>query len=137
MNDDANENNGDHYRKRNGRTTGYNFFQYKTKIFGNTPADSNTLDTEVIAPLKYLSYFWRFLGLLLFNCKIEHGLSWSRKFVTSEIYKTSKVPANPDANPPNVHNLPTITSDATFQINSAKLYLSVVTLSINIKQGFK
>ena len=133
MNDDANENNGDHYRKRNGRTTGYKFFQYKTKIFGNTPADSNTLDTEVIAPLKYLSYFWRFIGLILFNCKIEHGLSWSRKFVTSEICKTSEVPANP----PNVHILPTITSDATFQINSAKLYLSVVTLSINIKQGFK
>ena len=133
MNDDANENNGDHYRKRNGRTTGYKFFQYKTTIFGNTPADSNTLDTEVIAPLKYLSYFWRFLGLILFNCKIEHGLPWSRKFVTSEICKTSEVPANP----PNVHILPTITSDATFQINSAKLYLSVVTLSINIKQGFK
>ena len=137
MNDDANENNGEHYRKRNGRSTRYKFFQYKTQIFGNTPADSNTLDTEVIAPLKYLSYFWRFLGLLLINCKIEHGLSWSRKFVISEIYKISKVPANPDANPPNVHILPTITSDATFQINSAKLYLSVVTLSIKIKQRFK
>ena len=133
MNDDANENNGEHYRKRNGRSTRYKFFQYKTQIFGNTPADSNTLDTEVIAPLKYLSYFWRFLGLILFNCKIEHGLSWSRKFVTSEICKTSEVPANP----PNVHILPTITSDATFQINSAKLYLSVVTLSIKIKQRFK
>ena len=137
MNDDANENNGEHYRKRNGRSTRYKFFQYKTQIFGNTPADSNTLDTEVIAPLKYLSYFWRFLGLLLINCKIEHGLSWSRKFVISEIYKISKVPANPDANPPNVHILPTITSYATFQINSAKLYLSVVTLSIKIKQRFK
>ena len=64
-------------------------------------------------------------------------MSWSKKFITLEIYKSSKVPANPDANPPNVHILPTITSDATFQINSAKLYLSVVTLSINMKQGFK
>ena len=79
VNDDANENNGDHYRKRNGRATGYNFFQYKTKIFGNTPADSNTLDTELISPLKYLSYFWRFLGLPLFNCEIKQMICHGQK----------------------------------------------------------
>ena len=63
----------------------------------------------------------------------------------SEIYKTLEVPANPDANSPNpLINATTTTTSATFQINNAKLYVPVVTLSINnninilenIKQGF-
>ena len=37
----------------------------------------NILDTEVVAPLKSLSNFWRSLDLSFINCKIELDLSWS------------------------------------------------------------
>ena len=56
VNDAANENNdAGNYRINNKKTTNKSF-EYKTKIIGSTPAD-NTLDTEVVAPLKYLSNF--------------------------------------------------------------------------------
>ena len=53
--------------------------------------------------------------------------------------------ADPDANPPIEPRAAIHTTGATFEINNAKLYVSVVTLSINdnikllenIKQGFK
>ena len=57
----------------------------------------------------------------------------------------SRIPGNPGANP-HVQELPVIkTTAATFQINNAKFYVPVVTLSINhnikflenIKQRFK
>ena len=32
-------------------------FKYKLKITGNTPAEDNTKDVEIIVPLKYLSNF--------------------------------------------------------------------------------
>ena len=51
-------------------------FEYKKKIIGRTPADNNTLDTEVVVPLKDLVNFWRFLDLPLINCEIEPDLSW-------------------------------------------------------------
>ena len=55
------------------------------------------------------------------------------------------MPANPDANPPLTAIATIQTTSATFQINNAKLYVPVVTLSKNdnikllenIKQGFK
>ena len=36
-------------------------FKSKVKITGNTPADGNTKDVEIIVPLKYLSNLWRTL----------------------------------------------------------------------------
>ena len=61
----------------------------------------------------------------LINCEIELDLSWTKDCVLSELY----------------NNI----TGATFQINKVKLYVPVVTLSINdnikfienIKQGFK
>ena len=35
---------------------------------GNTPADGNRKDVEIIVPLKYLSNFWITLEMLLINC---------------------------------------------------------------------
>ena len=49
-------------------------FEYKAKVIGRTPDDNNTLDAEVVVPLKYLSNFWRFLNLSLINCEIELDL---------------------------------------------------------------
>ena len=58
-----------------------------------------------------------------------------------EIHRTLEVAANA----PNWRTLSTLIYDTTFQINSAKLYIPVVTLSINdntkvlenLKHGFK
>ena len=91
-----------------------------------------------------MSNFWRFLDLLLINCEIELELSWSKTCIISEILITPRIPANPNANPP-VQEVASIqTTGATFQINNAKLFVPVVTLSVkdnikfleNIKQGF-
>ena len=72
-------------------------------------------------------------------------LSWSKECIISEIYKTAEVHASPNANLPNPLTQATATNTATFPINNAKIYVPVVTLSINdnikflenIKQGFK
>ena len=49
-------------------------FEYKRKIIERTPADNNTLNTEVVVSFKYMSNFWRFLGLSLINYEIELDL---------------------------------------------------------------
>ena len=52
-------------------------FKSKIKITGNTPADGNTKDVEIMVPLKYLSNFWRTLEMLLINCEFNLILTWS------------------------------------------------------------
>ena len=42
-------------------------FNSKIKIKGNTVNNGNTKDVEIIVPRKYLSNFWRTLGMPLFN----------------------------------------------------------------------
>ena len=59
--------------------------------------------------------------------------------------RTRKVPAIPYTDPPNLAIAESLTIGAAFEINSAKLYVFVVTLSINdsiillehLKQGFR
>ena len=75
-------------------------FEYQPKLKGSMPNDNNTLDAEVVVPLKYLSNFWKFLHLQLINCEIEFDLSCSEEFLISEISIISRIPRNPDANPP-------------------------------------
>ena len=48
--------------------------EYKPRFIGSTPADNNTLYTEVFVPLKYLSNFWRSLDLPLIICEIKLDL---------------------------------------------------------------
>ena len=87
----------------------------------------------------------RSLDLPLISCEIELNLSWLKECIISEISIKLRILGNPDANSP-VQEVPAIqTTAATFQINNAKLYVPVVTLSINdiikflenIKQEFK
>ena len=40
-------------------------FKYKVKITGNTSADGNTKDAEIVVTLKYLSNFWPTLEMPL------------------------------------------------------------------------
>ena len=84
----------------------------------------------------------RSLDLPLINCETELDFSWSRYCVISEISKTSKAVPNPN---PVTYGVEKTTNKGAFQINNAKLYVPVVTFSINdnikflenIKQRFK
>ena len=81
----------------------------------------------------------------MINCEIELDFSWSKKCIISQILITPAIASNPKARPPAADIPARQTTGATFQINNAKLYVPVVTLSINdiikllenIKQGFK
>ena len=74
----------------------------------------------------------------MINCEIELDLTWSKIRVISEISGTPEVEG---ANPADE----ILTTGAIFQINNTKLYVPVVSLSINdntkflehVKQEFK
>ena len=134
INDDENESVNN--RINNNKTIRSKSFEYKTKLIGSTPSDNNILDTEVAVPLKYLSNFWRSLDWPLINCEILIDLSWSKECIISEISIIRRIPGNPNTNPP-VQEVPAIQiTAATFQIYNVKLYVPVVTLSINDNNKF-
>ena len=87
------------------------------------PNNINTLETDVVIPLKYFSNFWRFLDLSLINCETEPGLLWSKTLMICRISRKSAVPGNPDANTrlPNVAAIQT--NGATCQTNNVELYV--------------
>ena len=99
-------------------------FNFKVKMT-DQPGDDGTKNVEIMVPLAYLSVFWRSLELPLINCEIDLILTWSANCV---IVST------------NVAN-----QNATFTITDTKLYVPVVTLSIQdnakllqqLKSGFK
>ena len=76
-----------------------------------------------------MSSFWRLIDLTLINCEIELDLKWTKNCVLSEIPLTFTA-LDPNANPV-VYQEETVTASATFQINNAKRYVTVVTFSIN------
>ena len=100
-------------------------FKSKVKITGNTPADGNTKDVEIIVPLKYLSNFWRTLEMPLINCEVNLILTWSADCVIIYTNVANQIP--------------------TFTITETNLYVPVVTLSTQdnakllpqLKAGFK
>lgn len=101
-------------------------FKYMTKIIEKSKSKSSTttspswsttmasripLNTKVTIRMKYLGNFWRPFDLPLINCEVELNWFWTKYCVFSE----------DEAN----------LNDATFQINSTKPYVPVVTLSTN------
>ena len=58
-------------------------FKYKSSLITNR----NGVKTAV--PLKYLSNFWRSLGMLLIDCKFELSLSWDPNCVLSNLVGAS------------------------------------------------
>ena len=88
-------------------------FNFKTKITGQTAADNNNgniagrVDVEIMAPLKYLSNFWRTLEMPLINCEIKLVLYWSAIYVIIYTNVDNQVP--------------------TFTITETNLYVQVVT----------
>ena len=99
-------------------------FNFKAKITGQTGND-RTKDVEIMVSLKYLSNFWRTLEMPLINCEVNLILTWSS---TCVLVAT---------------NIPN--QNGTFSITDTKLYVPVVTLSMQenakflqqLKSGFK
>ena len=120
----------------NNKITASKSLEYKTKLKGSTPNNDNTLDVEVVAPLRYLSNLWRSLDLSLINCEIELHLSWTKELQYLKYLVIPRIPWNQDAIIAPVQEVQEIPTTATiFQINNANLYAPVVTFSIddNIK----
>ena len=85
------------------------------------PSENNTLDIEVVVPLKYLRVFWRSFDLTLINFGTEIVLRWTNFCI---IYKIPKTSAMGGADPA----LATETSSTRFEINCPKLCVPIVTL---------
>ena len=78
----------------------------KARIIENIRAAGNTKDFEIVAPLNYLSNFFRTQKMPLINYQINLLLIWSAScFITN------------------------LTSTRTFTITYTKIYVSMVTLS--------
>ena len=81
-----------------------------------------------------MSNFWRSFNSSLINCETELKFTWLKYWVISEVSKTFReVDQNTD---PVVVEVATTITGATFQINNTKLYVPVVTLSINDNINF-
>ena len=99
-------------------------FNFEVKMSGQT-GDGGTKNVEIMVPLKYLSNFWRTLEMPLIKWEINLILTWSTNCVI-----VSTTVAN---------------QNATFEITDTKLYVPIVTLSIQdnakplqqLKSGFK
>ena len=96
-------------------------FKYKANLIGNTEANGTQNGVKIAVPLKYLSNFWRSLEMSLINCNVELSLKWYERCLL------------------------TASNTATFTITDAKLYVPIVTLSIEdntkltklLNEGFK
>ena len=96
-------------------------FKHKAFLIGKTEANGTKNGVKIAVPLKYFSNFWRSLEIPLINSKIELSLKWcERCLVTAAI-------------------------TATFRITDVKLYVPIVTLSLEdnsklkklLNKGFK
>ena len=86
-------------------------FRDKTALLEKTANDVNNTNSSVkdakkVAPLKYLSNFWRSLEMPLINCKVYLELNWIEDCIFSSAGDTAK-----------------------FTITDTKLYVPIVTLS--------
>ena len=96
-------------------------FKHKANLIGNTEANATKIGVKLAVPLKYLSNFWRSLEMSLINCKVELSLKWYEKCLL------------------------TAATTAAFRITDAKLYVPIVTLSVEdnskliklLNEGFK
>ena len=101
-------------------------FDYKANFIegGVTQNNLTKNDVKTVAPLKYLSNFWRSLNISLINCKIELILTWFKNCVL--ISKASRE-VNYGADP--VVRKTDNPQNAIFEITDTRLYVPVVTLS--------
>ena len=127
--DEIDDDDDDGHNASNGK-----LFEYKTKIVEKRPqrwlqpdpdAQGNAqpeppvaaLNIEVIIPLKYLiSNYWRFLDLPLIKCQLELDLSWTKDCVFIQHHDNIEW--------------------VNVMMTSARLYIPIVTLTINDKIKF-
>ena len=90
-------------------------FKYKVELLGNPVLDGNIAkrSVKVVAPLKYLSNFFRSLEMPLINYKIKLNLTWKKECVLS-----------------------TDNGNAVFITNDTKMYVPVATLSKEDNKDF-
>ena len=81
-------------------------FKYKANLIGNTENNGTKNAVKIVLPLKYLSNFRKSLEMPLINCKVELSLKWCERCLL------------------------TAANTATFRITDAKLFVPIVTLSI-------
>ena len=82
-------------------------FKHKASLLGDTgKIMEEKMVFKIAVPLKYLSNFWRSLEMPSINCKVELSLKWCERCLL------------------------TAATTATFRITDAKLYVPIVTLSI-------
>ena len=98
-------------------------FKHKVNLLGDPNVVGNVTrrDVKIVAPLKYLSNFFRSLEMPLINCKIKLNLTWKKECVLS---------TDNDVAAPNLDNNP------VFIISDTKLYVPVVILSKEDDKGF-
>ena len=111
-------------------------FKYKVSLLGKaTDADGNYRSlkiAKIVAPLKYLSNFFRSLEMPLINCKIHLELNWNNNCV---MYGADTYAGGDNAN----------NRETTFKMTSTKLYVPIVTLATRdnvnltkqLNEGFK
>ena len=112
-----------------------------TKIIGSPPNNGNRLNPEIVAPLKHLINFWRSLNLHLINCEIELWFVMVKILCNNLKYQEYLEPFQILIQLGIKWHLKQLEK----QINNAKIYVPVLTSSINdnikfledIKQGFK
>ena len=92
-------------------------FKYKAGLITDTEADGTKNGVKITVPLKYLSNFWKSLKMPSIDCKFELSLKWIEDCELT----TATIDADADA---------TGADSATFKITDAKLYVPIVTLSI-------
>ena len=96
-------------------------FKYKASIIDDTEKNGTKNGVKIVVPLKYLSNIWRSLEIPLINCKIELSLKWYKRCLL------------------------TVDNTTTFKTTDAKLYVPIVTLSVEdnstlsklLNEGFK
>ena len=113
-------------------------FDYKTSITGKLEGNNTKKEAKIVVPLKILSHFWRPLDTSLINCEIDLILTWFKNCViTNKAYRE----ANIETAVVRINNL----INATLKITDIKLYIPVITLSIEndktlleqLRTGFK
>ena len=99
-------------------------FKHKASLIDNTENNGTKNGVKIAVPLKYPSNFWRSLEMPLINCTVEVSLKWIENCVLTTAAYANK---------------------AIFKRTDAKLYVPIVTLSIEeyskstklLNKGFK
>ena len=95
---------------------GSTLFKYKAALVGKTAdvvygTNSSVKDAKIVAPLKYLSSFWRSLEMSVINGKVYLELNWIEDCILSSAGNYAK-----------------------FEITDAKLHVPIVTLFTKVSE---